>query len=88
MPDDDIDLTVVVGKAIRFKKIENPTKDDIDKHQKLYLQSVQTLFNKFKGKYSPDKDAAVLEIHWARSLNSHFEILDLDNEYYVLVAIF
>lgn len=62
MPNDDMDFNVVVGKAIQLPQIENPSVEDVDKYHKIYLEKYHELFNKFKGKYAADGEAAELEI--------------------------
>ena len=62
MPDNDMDFNVVVGKVIELPKLDSPSSEDIDKYHALFLKGYQDLFNKYKGKYARDGEAAVLEI--------------------------
>lgn len=62
MPDDDIDLTVVVGKSIELPKIDNPSKEDVDKYHSLFIKSIVDLFDKHKGKYAATGEKAILEV--------------------------
>ena len=62
MPDDEMDFTVVVGKNMKLPKIENPTKEDIDKYHCMYVKRIKDLFDKFKGKYAAQGENVYLEI--------------------------
>lgn len=42
----------MIGKAIELPKIENPTKEDIDKYHAIYLEKLIELHEKNKEKYS------------------------------------
>ena len=48
MPNDDMDLITVCGSPIELPQIDNPTKQDVDKWHKIYLESVVELFDKYK----------------------------------------
>lgn len=73
MPDDDIDFTVVVGTPIPLpeRKVSkenegeeyNPTAEEVDEYHKKFIDAYVALFNKFKGKYAAEGDAAELEIY-------------------------
>lgn len=63
MPDDDIDFTVVVGRTIKFPRIEQPSAEDIDRHHKMWMDAFVELFNRHKGKYAATGDAAELEVY-------------------------
>ena len=39
-PDPNAHLYCVIGKGIKFPKIDNPTYDDIDKYHKLYFDKL------------------------------------------------
>ena len=62
LPDNNIDVTAVVGKQIPLPKIEEPTAEEIDKYHALYIAEVKALFERNKAKYAATKDKAVLEI--------------------------
>jgi 2-acylglycerol O-acyltransferase 2 len=61
LPDNNIDIVVVVGKTIKIPTIDNPTKDEIKKYHTQYIEAIQDIFERHKiclG-YPPD---SVLEI--------------------------
>lgn len=60
LPDNDIDINVVIGKAVAFPQIDNPTKDDVDKYHGEFVNALSGLFDKYKGKYADS--GSVLEI--------------------------
>lgn len=62
LPNNDLDMVAIIGKPFALPKIENPTAEDVDKYHALYIEKLQALFNKYKGKYAVDKENAVLEI--------------------------
>ena len=51
LPDNDIDVTVVVGKKIELPFIEKPTVEDVDKYHGVYMQQLELLFERNKAKY-------------------------------------
>ena len=51
-PNANIDLVVVVGKALELPLIAEPTKDDINKYHALFVERVNALFNKYKCNYN------------------------------------
>uniref|UniRef100_M4BCG3 Acyltransferase n=1 Tax=Hyaloperonospora arabidopsidis (strain Emoy2) TaxID=559515 RepID=M4BCG3_HYAAE len=61
LPRNDVDLITVVGKPLRFPRIEHPTKEEVRKYQLQYVQAVKDLFNAYKGVYAVDP-TATLEI--------------------------
>lgn len=62
LPDPNVDIIPCVGKAIELPHIENPTSEDVDKYHAVYVDNMQKLFDKFKGKHAVDGDKAQLEI--------------------------
>lgn len=50
-PNTDLDLFTVVGKPIEFPIISDPTKEEIDRYHKLYIQELVNLYNRHKNKY-------------------------------------
>jgi len=61
MPFGNIDLITVVGKPLDIPTIEKPTKEDVNKYHKLYIDSLIDLFESNKAKYAADP-SATLEI--------------------------
>jgi len=41
-------LTLVVGSPLHMPKLENPTKDDVDKHHDRYMTELEALFSRHK----------------------------------------
>ena len=61
LPNPDLDMYVVIGKPLELPHIENPTKDDVNKYHKLYMEKMTELFNKYKGKFAKEGEKA--EVH-------------------------
>ncbi|ETM42826.1 hypothetical protein L914_11590, partial [Phytophthora nicotianae] len=59
MPRNDIDLITVVGKPLRFPRIEHPTKEDVQKYQAQYVEALKGLFDSYKGVYAVDPNATL-----------------------------
>eukprot|EP00112_Aurelia_sp_Birch-Aquarium-sp1_P004900 Seg1554.2 transcript_id=Seg1554.2/GoldUCD/mRNA.D3Y31 product="2-acylglycerol O-acyltransferase 2-A" protein_id=Seg1554.2/GoldUCD/D3Y31 len=55
-------VTTIVGAPIPVYKRANPTMEDIDRLHKKYIERLQMLFDKYKGKYAPDHPNATLTI--------------------------
>ncbi|CBZ50256.1 loc100127341 protein, related [Neospora caninum Liverpool] len=47
----EVPLLYVIGKALRFPQIQQPSSQDIEAAQKQYLAAVQRIFNTYKGLY-------------------------------------
>ena len=62
LPDNDIEVHIVVGKPFNLPKIENPTAKDIDKWHEVYVENMVELFEKNKGKYAFNGKDAELEL--------------------------
>ena len=63
LPDNDIDVNVVVGKPFKLPMIENPTLEEVDKWHKIYLEKIVDLFEKNKEKYAFHGKDAALELY-------------------------
>ena len=61
LPDNNVDINVVVGKDIKVPKIEKPTKQDVDKYHAEYVKAIEHIFNKYKSRFDVPEDA-VLEL--------------------------
>lgn len=48
LPDDDIDLRVVVGEPLQLPTIASPSAEDVSKHHALYVQALKDLFDRHK----------------------------------------
>ncbi|KAF0696130.1 Aste57867_13106 [Aphanomyces stellatus] len=59
MPLTSAELTTVVGKPIQLPHIENPTRDDVAKYHKIYVDALQDLFERNKAKYAADPKATL-----------------------------
>lgn len=63
LPDNNIDVSVVVGKPFKLPLIEKPTKVDVDKWHNVYIENMVELFEKNKEKYAYKGKDAVLELY-------------------------
>ncbi|XP_065225547.1 diacylglycerol O-acyltransferase 2-like isoform X2 [Planococcus citri] len=55
-------LTTVVGKPIKLPKVENPTNGMVDEYHTKFVQELTKLFEKYKIKYDPQGENAILSI--------------------------
>ena len=55
-PTNDVDLLIVIGKGMRFPKIENASSEDVDKYHKMYINELCDMFDRHKGKLGIKKD--------------------------------
>ncbi|XP_065225551.1 diacylglycerol O-acyltransferase 2-like isoform X2 [Planococcus citri] len=55
-------VTTVVGKPIPVPKVEEPTKELVDKYHKIFVQELVHLFEKYKVKYDPEGEKGTLSI--------------------------
>ncbi|CAK4377822.1 unnamed protein product [Aphanomyces euteiches] len=62
MPLRSAELITVVGKPIQLPTIANPTREDVEKYHKIYIDAMQDLFDRHKVKYAKDPNAK-LEIY-------------------------
>jgi len=53
LPDPNIEIYVVIGKAMQCPKIQNPTGADVDHYHNLYIDHLVSFFNRNVGKYDP-----------------------------------
>lgn len=60
LPDNDIDINVVLGAKIDVPHIKDPTAEDIDKYHTIYLEKIKELFEKYKSIYA--KPDATLQV--------------------------
>jgi hypothetical protein len=51
LPDNNLDLTMVVGKPIQFPTIAEPTTEDIEKYHAIFIKALQEVFDRNKGLY-------------------------------------
>jgi hypothetical protein len=57
MPDNDIDITIVIGKGFKCPQIDNPSVEDVNKYHAKYIEEMTDLFERNKDKYgSPNSD--------------------------------
>eukprot|EP01083_Nonionella_stella_P147688 466423_1 len=52
LPDRNIEMTSVVGKALTFPHIEDPTHDEVSKYHEKYVFELESLFERHKAKYA------------------------------------
>ncbi len=62
LPDWNANIIPVVGNVIKFPHIPEPSPADVDKHHALFIAAMQTLFDKYKGKYASQGNDAKLEL--------------------------
>ena len=63
MPNDDIKLITVVGKAMQLPKIEKPSREEVSKWHAEYMKRVVQLFESHKGACAMEGAAAKLEVY-------------------------
>ncbi|RQM24246.1 hypothetical protein B5M09_001767 [Aphanomyces astaci] len=59
MPHPSAKLVTVVGPPLALPLTPSPTKEDVDKYHALYVDALQTLFDKFKAEYASTPDATL-----------------------------
>lgn len=57
LPLGDVELTTVIGQPIQLPQVDSPTDQQVDEYHKIYISSVQTLFEKYKTKYATNPNA-------------------------------
>lgn len=62
MPNNDVELTTIVGKPIQLPKIENPSNEEVDKWHSAYMERLQEHFEEYKKKYAYDKEKKLLVV--------------------------
>ena len=62
LPDNNIDVTVVVGKRFELPKIDNPIEEDVIKYHTEYMTLIQGIFDRNKGHYAYAGKNAILEM--------------------------
>lgn len=61
LPDNDIDINVVVGKCLKLPTIADPTPAEIDKYHEQYISAIEDIFKRYREQFGVAADA-VLEI--------------------------
>ena len=51
-PRNDLDLCTVIGKPLELPVIQNPSKEDVNKYHKMYIDSLLSLYNRYKGEFN------------------------------------
>jgi 2-acylglycerol O-acyltransferase 2 len=60
LPDNNIDINIVVGAPMKIPMIAEPTAEEIDKYHTAYIDAVKKLFERYKGKYAaPDAELQI-----------------------------
>ena len=49
VPNENVKLSVVIGKGIKFPVIPNPTQEYVDKYHSLYVEKLEEMYNRWKG---------------------------------------
>lgn len=55
VPDYNVSMHSVVGKGIQCPQIEKPTKEDVEKYHKIYIDELISLFNRYKKQFNLEK---------------------------------
>ena len=55
-PRTDIDLLIVIGKGIKFPKLENITSELVEEYHGIYIKELCSLFDRYKGRFGIKKD--------------------------------
>jgi len=56
----DIEIVTVIGKGIEMPIIEKPTFEEVDKYHKIYVDSLKSIFERNKERYSTTANLEVL----------------------------
>ncbi|KAL4429145.1 hypothetical protein ABPG74_015173 [Tetrahymena malaccensis] len=59
-PHYDVAMHSVVGKGIQCPQIENPSKEDVEKYHKIYVDAIVNLFNKYKKQFNLENQELIL----------------------------
>jgi hypothetical protein len=60
MPEDQLDMVTVVGRALQLPLIEQPCHEDIDHWHGRYMEELQSVFDRNKGEYAAESNRAKL----------------------------
>lgn len=50
-------LNIVIGKPIELPKIANPSREEVERYHKLYVQGLQEIYDTYKDQYDKDRKA-------------------------------
>ena len=59
LPDNDIEINVVVGKPLQCPEVSNPSSKEVNLYHDQYVKSLQELFERNKGKFGITKDTTL-----------------------------
>ncbi|KAL4457002.1 hypothetical protein ABPG74_014640 [Tetrahymena malaccensis] len=59
LPDPNYNLTSIVSKGIQLPKIENPTKQDVEKYHQMYINELKELFNRHKARFNNNNEMII-----------------------------
>jgi hypothetical protein len=59
-PRTDVDLCTVIGKPLDLPIIPNPTKDDVEKYHMMYMDSLVSLYNRYKKEFDSSQNLELL----------------------------
>jgi hypothetical protein len=63
MPDDNMDLIVVVGKTIELPQLPDPSEEEVNRYHRMFINAYVDLFNKYKREYSSGGENSILEVY-------------------------
>jgi len=59
-PNCEIDLFTVIGKPLELPRIEHPTKEEVDRYHKIYIEELEGLYRRYKDLYGGSEELEVL----------------------------
>jgi len=62
MPDNRAELVTVIGKPLQLPLIPSPSAEEVSQHHVEYVEALQGLFKRYKGRYAAEGEAAELEV--------------------------
>ena len=59
LPNNNVVLSIVVGKGFQIPEIQNPTVQQIDQYHQMYLRELKELFDKYKEKFGGSSELKI-----------------------------
>jgi len=60
LPRSDLEIVTVIGKALDFPVIENPSKEEVNKYHQIYVDKLKELYERHKVKYGASNELEIL----------------------------
>lgn len=60
LPRYDLEIVTVIGKGIDFPLIEKPTVEEVNKYHQIYVESLKSLYDRYKEKYGITSELEIL----------------------------